>query len=391
MKITSIVLLQNQKPFYTMLVLLLVLSACSSKPEIPTTEQIKPASEVEESYHMTTLQFKSSNFKLGNLEMASFHEGVKATGLLSVPPEGQANVSCHFGGTVKSITLMPGQRVRKGQVLFILENPDYVQLQQEFLEAKSQLSYLQSDYERQKNLLQDNVTSQKDFLSAEAEYNSTLVKVKSLGKKLNLLGIDPDSLTLENIRTTVAILAPINGYITEVAVSQGAFLSPAQTALTLIDIARLQVELQIFEKDLAAVQAGQEIRFKIQDDPNKEYRATVRLINKMVDAEKRTVSIRGDISDEVPTDFLSSGMYVAATIYTSSKSVWSLPEEAVVEIDNKYFALVLQEMSDTGYSFQRVEIQAGKASQGQIEIFNHESFDKNTKFLTAGAFNILNE
>jgi membrane fusion protein, heavy metal efflux system len=391
MKITSTMLLQNRKPFYTMLALLLVLSACSSKPEVSTTEQVKPASEVEESLHLTSQQFKSSNFTLGNLEMASFHEGVKASGLLSVPPEGHATVSCYFGGTVKNIPLLPGQRVKKGQLLFTLENPDYVQLQQEFLEAKSQLSYLKTDYERQKNLVQDNVTSQKNFLLAEAEYTSTMVKVKSLGKKLNLLGIDPNSLTLENIRTTVPILSPINGYVTEVAVSQGAFLSPAQTAVTIIDIARLHVELQIFEKDLAAVRIGQEIRFKIQDDPSKEYRATVRLINKMVDAEKRTVSIHGDISGEVPAGIFSSGMYVEATIFTSAKSVWSLPEDAVVQIDDKYYALALQEMSDTAYSFQKVEIQAGISSQGQIEILNHESFGKNTKFLTAGAFNILNE
>jgi membrane fusion protein, heavy metal efflux system len=390
MKITSTMLLQNRKPFYTMLALLLVLSACSSKPEVSTTEQVKPASEVEESLHLTSQQFKSSNFTLGNLEMASFHEGVKASGLLSVPPEGHATVSCYFGGTVKNIPLLPGQRVKKGQLLFTLENPDYVQLQQEFLEAKSQLSYLKTDYERQKNLVQDNVTSQKNFLLAEAEYTSTMVKVKSLGKKLNLLGIDPNSLTLENIRTTVPILSPINGYVTEVAVSQGAFLSPAQTAVTIIDIARLHVELQIFEKDLAAVRIGQEIRFKIQDDPSKEYRATVRLINKMVDAEKRTVSIHGDISGEVPAGIFSSGMYVEATIFTSAKSVWSLPEDAVVQIDDKYYALALQEMSDTAYSFQKVEIQAGISSQGQIEILNHESFGKNTKFLTAGAFNILN-
>src|SRR5690606_33026367 len=114
-------------------------------------------------------QFQSSNMVLGKMEMGSFHEVVKANGMFDVPPENRAAVSCYFGGTVKDIRLLPGQKVKKGQVLFILENPDYVQMQQDFLEAKGQLAYLKSDYERQKNLAQDNVTSQKNYLKAESE------------------------------------------------------------------------------------------------------------------------------------------------------------------------------------------------------------------------------
>ena len=132
------------------------LTSCSSKTDTAPIESVN-----ENSYHLSKIQFSSSDMKFGKLETKSFHDIVKANGMFDVPPENRATISTYFGGTVQGIQLLTGQRVKKGQVLFTLEHPDYIQMQQDYLEAKSQLTYLKSDFERQKNLVQDNVTSQK--------------------------------------------------------------------------------------------------------------------------------------------------------------------------------------------------------------------------------------
>src|SRR5690606_39046850 len=135
------------------------------------------------------------------ISMQKFNTVVKANGMFAVPPQNQADVSAYFAGYVKDINLLPGNAVKPGQVLFTIENPEYVQVQQDFLEAQGRLSYLKSDYERQKELMTDNVTSKKVFLKAESDYTVTLAQFQSLKKRLSLMNINPNTLTGETIRS----------------------------------------------------------------------------------------------------------------------------------------------------------------------------------------------
>lgn len=376
---------------YLIVASLLILVSCSSNSDRSTNEEAGAVATTADIYELTTEQFQSSNLTLGTLETTTFHAVVKAIGIIDVPPANIAAVSSYFGGTVKDIQLLPGEYVKKGQRLFILENPDYVQMQQEYLEAKGQLSYLKSDYERQKNLAQDNVTSQKNFLKAESDYTVTSVKAESLGKKLTLMNINPNTLTVDNIRTTISVPSPISGYVTKVGISRGSFLNPSQTAVTIVDTDHMHLELSIFEKDLPSIQKGQTIKFRIQEDDNEEYDASVYLVNRTVDIEKRNIGIHGHLTDEKLAGRLNPGMYVEADIYTTTESKISLPAEAVVEIESRYYVLVLQNSSDAGYTFLKKEVKTGLSNNDNIEILNHEEFPKNSQFLTKGAFNLITE
>ncbi len=370
---------------------LLTLVACSSNNDAPISIEADSTASTEGNYELTGKQFESSNMKLGKLEMKEFHNVVKANGVFDVPPKNRASVSSYFGGTVKEIQLLPGERVKKGQLLFVLENPDYIQLQQDYLEAKEQLSYLKSDYEREKKLVADNVTSEKNYLKSEADYTVTRVRVESLGKKLKLMNINPNTLTTENIRTTIYITSPINGYITAINISRGIFLNPSQTAISLVDIDHLHLELNIFEKDLPKIKVGQEIEFRIEEDNNKRYKASVYLVNKTIDPENRTIGVHGHLADDKSSNTFNPGMYVEAEIYTSSESKASLPQNAIVELDNKAYVLVLENKSDKTYSFVQKEVKTGTSNNGYVEILNAEDFNENTAFLTIGAFNLITE
>lgn len=383
--------MKNQIFNYWVVAYLLILASCSSDTETKLSDDTATESTTEDTYNLTINQFQSSNMALGKIEMGEFYEVVKVTGMFDVPPENRATVSSYFGGIVKDIRLLTGQSVKKGQVLFVLENPDYVQMQQDFLEAKGQLEYLKSDYERQKNLAQDNVTSQKNYLKAESDYTVTSVKVEALGKKLSLMNINPNTLTLQNIRTTIEVLSPISGYVTEVAVSKGTFLNPSQFAVSIINTAHLHLELNVFEKDLSKVKVGQPIRFRIQNNERNFYQATVFLINKMVDVGKRTVGVHGHLLDEKLTSIFNPGMYVEADIYTSSLSRMSLPQDALVDIDGRYYVLVLQNETNDGYAFTKKEVKAGLSNENKIEILNYQDFEENAKFLVKGAFNLIIE
>ncbi|MFZ6663526.1 efflux RND transporter periplasmic adaptor subunit [Peijinzhouia sedimentorum] len=385
----------TQMKKYSLVLLIVVsiisLNSCNSNSEESTIDALPMESVDEDIYNLTISQFTSSDMKLGTMEMKTFNDIVKANGMFDVPPENLATVSTYFGGTVKSILLIPGEQVKKGQELFVLENPDYVQIQQEYLEAKGLLAYLASDYERQKNLVKDNVTSQKTFLKAESDYTVTKVKLESLGKKLVLMGINPDGLTVDNIRTTISIKSPINGFVSQIGITRGAFLLPTQFAIAIVNTEHLHLELAIFEKDLPRISIGQAINFRIQEDNSKEYQATVHLINKTVDLEKRTIGIHGHLLDESLEAKFNPGMYVEAEILTSSELRNSIPQNALVELDNKYYALVLLDSTSDGYTLIKKEVITGLTNDDYVEVLNTQDFKDNAKILINGAFNLITE
>jgi membrane fusion protein, heavy metal efflux system len=377
---------------YVLLAVVMGLVSCSSKDEVENiVDENAPVESMDNTYNLTASQFSSGNMQLAKLELHDFHQSVKTNGMFDVPPQNKASVSAYFGGYVKEVDLLPGEKVKKGQILFTLENPDYIQIQQDFLEAKGQLSYLKSDYERQKNLVEDNVTSQKNYLKAEAEYTVTRVRFESLKKKLTLININPDHLKVEKMHTAIAVVSPINGYVTSVNINKGLYLNPGDVAITIIDTDHLHLELTIFEKDLATVVIGQPIKFKIQNNANIEYDARVHLVNKSVDMQKRTVAVHGHLVDEKDIQQFSPGMYVEAEIYTSSISSPSLPQEAIVNVEDKYYVLIQKESNTDMLTFERRQVQIGKSTDGYIEILNHEELQKDAFFLSKGAFNLINE
>ncbi|WMI67760.1 efflux RND transporter periplasmic adaptor subunit [Mangrovimonas sp. YM274] len=368
----------------------LVLASCNSNKNQTVEEETVPDIG-NDTIQLSKVQFESSNMVLGTLQSLPFQQYVKTMGMIDVPPENKASISSYFEGTVKNLKLLPGEYVKRNQTLFTLENPEYVQIQQEYLEAKGQLTYLKSDYERQKTLAKEKVTSQKTFLKAESDYLVTKARFESIGKKLLLMNINPATLSLDNIRTTIAITSPIDGYVTNVNISTGAYLNPTEVAATVVNTEHLHLELNVFEKDLQKIQIGQPILFKIQNDNEAIYNAKVHIINKAVDPEKRTIGIHGHLSEEAEKIGLAPGMYAEASIVTNSVSKQALPSEAIVEMDGKNMVLVLQEKTDSGFSFLQKEVLLGDTHDNQTEILNVQDFNGNTQFLVRGAFNLITE
>lgn len=370
------------------LVVIMVLTSCDSKEKSETVNSATTeTTEDSDVITITENQFSAGNMEIGKITRQPFNTIVKANGMFAVPPENQADVSAYFAGYVKNISLLPGDAVKKGQTLFTIENPGYVQAQQDFLEAKGRLNYLKSDYERQKELMADNVTSKKNFLKAESEYAVTLAQYQSLKKKLSLMNINPNTLTGENIRSVISVPSPLTGYATTINATKGMYLNPSDVAITVTNTDDLHIELKIFEKDLPMVKMGQPINVRLQNEINKVYQGKVHLVNKAINTQDRTVDIHGDLVNEAEAKLFAPGMYIEGEILTTTSEHPALPVEAVANIDNDYFVLV----KESGTNFKRVLVKIGTTSNGFIQIVNAEDFGSNTEFLTRGAFNLITE
>ncbi len=379
--------LKNIKNLQGLLIIItLLIVSCNTKNK----ENINSAESTIETENsiitVTESQFNSSNMELGTITKQEFNTIVKAIGIFEVPPENKALISAYFAGYVKNISLLPGDVVKKGQVLFTLENPEYVQIQQEYLEAKSKLEYLKADYERQESLLVDNITSQKSFLKAESDFNVTKAQYLSLQKKLSLMNINANALTGESISSTIMVTAPISGIVTSIETSKGMFLNPSDVALTITNTDYLHLELKIFEKDLPAIKKEQLIKIRLQNDST-EYFGRVHLINRSINAKERTIDIHGDLENDADAKLFAPGMYLEADIITSNNHFDALPMEAVINIENKHYAL----MKKDNVTFKKVVLNIGVTSNGYTQILNASDFNSNSEFITKGAFNLISE
>ncbi len=337
---------------------------------------------------LTEEQFATMEMEWGNPVIGDFSDEISVQGTVGVPVEGMQEISAYFGGYVSELKLMEGQAVRKGQVLFYLENPDFIRLQQDYLETSSQLAYLKAEFERHKTLYGEQISAQKNYLKADADYQGALAKSQSLKKQLSLINIDAAQLTPENIRAKVPVLSPINGFVEDVHVVPGAFLPASGKALSLLNKDHLHIELVMFEKDAPRVHPGQMVEVSLPDSPGKSMMAQVYVVGQSID-DSRQINVHAHLANEEEEKDLIPGTFVQARVQLDPQQSWSVPEDALVEVDGAYFVLVQREKTAQGFKLEKVEVVPGSKSHGMVAIQPVEGLDETSVVLVKGGFNLL--
>ena len=246
--------------------LIISLNSCitgDGKPVAEATEiEVLPENIVE----LRDDQIKLAGIQTGSVEMRSVSNTLKVNGIISVAPQNQATVSMPLGGFIKSTTLLPGNAVTKGQTLAIIENQDFVDIQQNYLEAKNKLVFAEAEYKRHTDLYKDDVYSEKNVQQVTVDYKNLKALVRSLEQKLFLIGINPDQLSEDNISNQVNLVSPINGFLKAVNVNIGKYVSPTDILFEIVNSNKLFLELTLFEKDADKVASGQKIKFYISNE-----------------------------------------------------------------------------------------------------------------------------
>jgi cobalt-zinc-cadmium efflux system membrane fusion protein len=351
--------------------------------------EIHKDSEKKEVVELNTAQFKNANIVMGKAEMRNLSNVIACNGVLDVPPQNLVSISLPIGGNLKSTDLLQGMKVNKGEVIAVFEHPDYVQLQQEYIQAKSTLDFSETEYKRQADLSKEQVTSQKSFQKTKAEYLSQKALVLALEKKLEQLGISAAQMEKGNITNTIAITSPISGYVTKVNVNIGKYLNPNDVAFEIVNTEHLHVELTVYEKDITKIKVGQIIHFSLPNESDVERGAKVHLIGREISAD-RTVRIHGHLDKEDVE--LLPGMYIKAHIEVGNNKVLALPQKAIVQNDGKNYVFIKQNSDQKdGFSFRMVEVGIGVSENGFTEIILPKSMDVNSEIVVNGAYELLSK
>ena len=292
-----------KKIFYP--VLLLALTACKGNQQTTDTESVTvPVSEVAAD---TTAQPEVDAIT----SATSKPNQVSFNGRIVLPPQRQATIALTMGGVVKN-SLLPGQYVSKNAVIATLENPEFITLQQTYLDSHAQTEYLQAEFERQKNLSAEQAASQKKYQQSKADYLSMKSRQDAAAAQLSLLGISPETLLKDGIQPLLEVRTPISGYAANVAMNVGKYINPGEALCEIIDKSTPILCLTTYEKDLADMQTGSPVQFRVNGMGKQTFHGTVVSIGQKVDETNRSLEVYASIKETNPQ--FRPGMYVTAHI-----------------------------------------------------------------------------
>ena len=369
----------NMKKTLWILPMVWILSSCSAGgPTDTETEEAAPTDRV----HLTDAQMAKAQVLTGELSYRTMNGTVRVNGVVDVPPQNLLSVSFPLGGYLRYTKLMPGMPVRKGEVIAEMEDAALVQLQQDYLVTKAKLSYLEKEYERQRELNLEKVNADKTLQLAGSEFTANRVMLKGYAEKLRLIGIDPERLTESRISRRVSVRSPIDGFVSKVNVNIGRYVQPSEVLFELIDPDDIHAALSIFEKDLSRVAVGQMVGISFVDEPDKVYEGRIILLNRNVDADRVAVAHCHFLSR--PRQLLP-GMFLNAGIHVRQDRVSVLPEGAVVRSENREWVFTEEGRG----RFRLREVKTGIREQGMVELVGGVDSLAGRKVVVANAYPIL--
>lgn len=368
------------KKYIIVTAVILALVSCGKKEETENeTEAGQTASPSVVS--LTTSQAKNAGIVVGLPEEKELKGTVQLQGEVTVPPQSLVNVTFPLGGYIQKTNVLPGMHVKKGQVLAVIEDMQYIQLQQDYLTAKEQFNVADMEYIRQKELNTKKASSDKLFEQINAERETQRIAMASLRQKLELLDVNVSRLTSATINKSISIVSPVSGLVSKVNVNVGKYIAPTEMLFELTDMNDVVLTFNVFEKDVQLLKIGQQLEVYSNDNPDTKFRAKIQFINHSLNADRAAVVIAK--LDRYDTTFIP-GLFVNADVSVTNKKSLAVPEGAVTQWQGKSYVF---EHKD-GNSYKMIPVTAGIVQNGLQQV-SSEELSKNSKLVVKNAYSLL--
>ena len=287
-----------------------LLSACSSAPTAPASTAASEAAATD------SIAAAPAEEPASEVDAASGATSVPNeptfNGILVLPPQSRATVTLTMGGSIRSTTLLPGAYVKQGTVLATLENPEFIALQQSYLDSHAQYEFLRTEFLRQQTLAREEASSQKHFQQSKAEYLSMRSRMDAAAAQLALLGVDTTRLLAGGIIPYLDIKAPISGYAADVKMNIGRHFDVGEPLCEIVNKSDMMLRLTAYEKDLANLRAGDRVEFRVNGIEGETFHGVITMVGQQVNNENRSIDVYVRIEGQNPQ--FRPGMYAMARI-----------------------------------------------------------------------------
>ncbi|GAB3943818.1 efflux RND transporter periplasmic adaptor subunit [Spirosoma harenae] len=343
-------------------------------------------------------QLRIASIQLGSVSYRNLSHSVQLNGRLAVPAQSQVIITALQGGFIRAIPLLPGQPVHQGQVLARIENPELVQLQQEYAESHSRLTYLEAEQVRQQELSRENVSALKVLQQTTSELKATQARVTGLNQRIRLVGLSPKAALEGKYSASYVITAPQSGVVTDVLASTGQYVQPADMIAKLTSNQGLYAELTVFEKDLPMIREGQQVSLLLNNEGGRERSGRINYINRAIDTDR---SVRVVAKIDKPDAQLTPNTFLKAKLNLGNSRVTALPEEAIVSAEGKeYIFIVTTEKAPEHHEheeahttvFKQILVRRGVTENGYSQVTLPGNIDwQKTQVAVKGAYEILSQ
>lgn len=390
--------------------LLWLINACSGDPQSADQQKAeakKPAEAAHqeaptELVELTSDQLRIGDVQIGTIDYRNLGQELLVNGRLVAPAQSQVAITGLQGGFIRKLPLLPGQPVRKGQLLARIENPDLVGVQQEYAENQSRLTYLDAEYIRQKELSEQNVSALKVFQQITAERAQVRARLNGLTERLRLVGLSPQAALNGTFTASYAVTAPITGVVTDISATIGQYVQPTDVIARIISTQGIYAELTVFEKDLPQLRVGQSVSLRLTSEASREHTAKISYINPTIDADR---SVRVIAQLEQMDSRLVPNTFLKAMLDLGDSRVPALPEEAIVSTEGKDYIFVVttekipdhhgqhpDETEQPGTTFRRIPVRRGVSEGGysQVTLPNQINL-RQARVVVKGAYAVLSQ
>lgn len=346
---------------------MLTIFACNQSDQKDKHPHNNKEEETKSTLTLTAEQIEVTGIQLGSPTRKNLRGMINCNGTLELPPQNKAAISSYLGGLVSRIYVIQGMEVKAGQVLATIENPEYIKIQERYLQSWNQIQYTQKDYERQKSLSEEKVVSDKKYQLAETDFQNQQAIVASLESQIKLLGINPENVRNGKFTSSVPVRTPIGGFVHTINIVTGAFVEPARELFSVVDNHHVHIDLHVFERDAAKIKIGQTVLFGFSEKGDKPHQAEVFAVGKAYDESTRSISIHAEIRKNKAATLLP-GMFVHARIITDTVQSQTLPEEAIVTQGDMQFVYALTDTtSKKEMVFKKYPIKTGLSDNGYTD------------------------
>lgn len=339
--------------------------------------------------HLSKEQIQTMNIQFGDFSKVKINDFIKVTGTLDLPPNAYSSVSAKANGFIKSTKkYVEGSYIKKGVNMGYLENPEFIQQQQAYLEVQAELTFLRQELERQTRLVNANAGVAKKQQKLQSDVNIKTATLKGIGKQLAYLGINTSNLSPDNITERITIISPMAGYITSVNMHNGMYVTPQDELMEIVNENHLHLELDIFEKDISSIKEGQKISYTVPAMGNETYDGEVHIIGKEFNTENKTVRIHGHLEKEHPK-FIKD-LFVEAKIWLNNQTVQALPEKAIIKDGASSYIYVANDQSNEGeIKFEAIRVVQGITDNGFTSVKLIDAMPDKMKIVTEGAYYVF--
>lgn len=262
-------------------------------------------------------------------------------------------------GRVAEIKVKPGDYVRRGQTVAILNSSDVGSARSDYVKADIEAQRATRATERQKLLLDHGAAAEKDYVDARAQSDSAQAELVRARQRLELLNANPNANS-----DRVPLIAPANGVVLDVSAAAGEFsksLDSANPLVTVADLNTIWIIGDVYEKDVAKVNRGKQVSVTLQAYPDRKWNGRIDSISGALDPTTRTLKARVVLSN--PGQQLKPEMFGAIHVTAGTHQALVVPAAAIIHEGSTVTVFV----KNAGKPEQRT-VTTGQTIDGNVEI-----------------------